>query len=283
MKYLLLCTEILLSSSQSILSKQYSLKGKNNNPFIYCSVTSLFALLFFIISAGGKLNFNTSFMPYSVAFGIAYGLATIGSVCAIKNGPLSVSSLITSYSLIIPTLYGVVFLKESVTVLAYIGIGLLAVSLFLINVKKEEDMKFSVVWVVWIMIAFFGNGMCSTIQKMQQLRFDGGYKSEYMIAALVVSVLICLFASFTQTGSKRKALIGCIKYAPFAGIANGIVNLFTMILTGMMSNSVLFPSISAGGIAVSFVVSVTVYKERLSKAQLLGYTAGIASVILLNL
>ena len=99
--------------------------------------------------------------------------------------------LIMSYSLIIPTMYGIAFLKEPVRMSTYIGIALLMISLFMVNMKKENA-KFSLVWIMWLIICFVGNGMCATVQKMQQLRFDGAYKSEFMIVALAVVIIISL-------------------------------------------------------------------------------------------
>ena len=68
-----------------------------------------------------------------------------------------------------------------------------------------------------------------------------------------------------------------------AGIANGIVNFFVMVLTGLIPNAILYPSISAGGVVLGFFASVLIYKEKLSKLQLTGYFIGVLSIILLNI
>ena len=282
MKYLLLISDIVGITAQNVFSKQYDLKCKNHNVFIFTAVLSLFAMLFFIVSAGGKLNFNAEFVPYSIGFGIAYGAATVGLVYAIKTGSLSISMLVMSYSLIIPTIYGIVFLKDPVHTGTYIGIILLMISLFMINMKKE-DTKFSLAWIIWVIISFAGNGMCSTVQKMQQLHFDGAYKSEFMIVALAVVIVISVIVGFLQPGNKKDEFTECLKYAPMSGITNGIVNMLTMMLTAMIPNAVLFPSLSAGGIVLTFIISIAVYKEKLTKMQLVGYAAGTVSVIMLSL
>ena len=50
-----------------------------------------------------------------------------------------------------------------------------------------------------------------------------------------------------------------------------------------MDASILFPSISGGGIVLGFLLSTFVYKERLSRIQYIGYAIGTASVIILNI
>jgi len=67
------------------------------------------------------------------------------------------------------------------------------------------------------------------------------------------------------------------------GLANGIVNLFTMILSNTMPASVMFPLISGGGIILSTIVSIVLYKEKLNTYQFIGLLMGIASVVFLNL
>ena len=67
------------------------------------------------------------------------------------------------------------------------------------------------------------------------------------------------------------------------GAFNGMVNLFVMILSGLMPVSLMFPIISAGGIVATFIISQVFYKEKLSKLQLIGFVLGTISVVLLNI
>lgn len=281
MQYFLLIMVIVLSSSQNIFQKQYNLKASKPNVFLFSTFTSLAALLFFVISSGFKLKFLAELIPYSAAFAISYSAATVGLMMAIRFGSLALTSLINSYSLIIPAMYGMIFLKEPVGVNAYAGIVLLLISLLLLNFKKE-NVKFSLKWVIAIIVAFVGNGMCSTTQKIQQLHFSGEYKSEFMIIALFIAALIQFIFAFREGGIKRE-ITSCAKLAMPNGIFNGIVNLLVMILTGLLPNAILFPSISAGGIILSCLIALLIYKEKLTRIQAVGYLLGIVSVILLNL
>lgn len=281
MQYFLLLIVILVMSSQNIFMKQYNVKSPKPNQFLFSAISSLFAMLFFCISSGGGMHFDLKFVPYSMGFAITYATALVGINLAIASGPLSISSLVSSYSLIIPTLYGILFLKESLSSAAYIGIAFLLISLYLINVKKESA-NFSVKWIVYLVIGFVGNGMCSTIQKMQQLRFDGAYKNEFMIVALGLVFVMLTAIVLSKRSNMKSELKECYVYAPLAGVANGATNLFVMVLTGLIPTAILFPSISAGGITIMFFVSIFVYKEKLSGVQMLGYAMGVLSVILLN-
>lgn len=67
------------------------------------------------------------------------------------------------------------------------------------------------------------------------------------------------------------------------GALNAMVNLFVMILTGLMNVSLMFPLMSVGGIVVTFIVSKVFYKEKLSTAQHIGFLLGIGAIVFLNL
>ena len=142
--------------------------------------------MFFIITGGFTLKFNGVILPYSIAFGASYGAAVVFSFLSILTGPLSLSVLISSYSLMVPTFYGLIFLNEDVSFLFYIGLALLAVSLFLINYKPkvkdttESGAKITPLWLLFVFLGFLGNGICSTVQVVQQRAFNGEYKNEFM-------------------------------------------------------------------------------------------------------
>ena len=282
MQYIFLLIIILISTSQNIITKHYTVKSSRPNQILYSAVSALFAMLFFLISSGGGLHFSLECIPYSIGFAITYAAGLVGLNLALASGPLCITSLVISYSLLIPTLYGIIFLKEPLSALAYIGIALLLISLYFINVKKEA-VKFSVKWVIYLMIGFVGNGMCSTIQKIQQIKFQGIYKNEFMIVALAFVVVMLMVIMIYQKKDIKTELKESFKYAPFTGLANGATNLLVMILTGLLPTAILFPSISAGGNSIMFFVALFVYKEHLSKKQIFGYIVGVLSVVLLNI
>jgi len=281
MQYLLLTMTTCLMSVQSIISKQYSIHAKRHNPTLYVSLQGLAAMLTLAISAGFQLHFSWDVLPYSIAFGTMYFASSVCSVLAIKCGPFALSNLINAYSQMIPTLFGIVFLKEPISQFAYVGIAFLVLSIFLINSKKEE-FRFSLAWLILISISFLANGLCATVSKMQQLAFDGQYKSEYMIAGLLITFLSMLVVTLIR---RKDALPvkECAVYAMPAGALNGLLNLGILFLTGMVPNALLFPCLSAGGIILSFIAAVFIYKERLSAKQIIGFIFGVLAVIALNL
>ena len=282
MNALLLITIILGVSLQDVTKKIYNKSTTLPGTYFFVTLSAFAASIFFVVSSG-KLDFNPEIIPYSILFAASYTAGVVGSVIAIAAGPLSLTSLIVSFSLMLPTLYGLIFLGDPISIGLFPGLALLAASLFLIN-KRDKDVKINLKWIISVLFAFLGNGFCTISQKMQQVAFDGAYKNEFMIIALAITVLVCIVMTLT----KERHILKAQKWSGYSlgllcGALNGIVNLFVMILSGLMPVSLMFPIISAGGIVVIFIVSQVFYKEKLSKAQLVGFILGTISVVLLNL
>ena len=284
MNYMLLTLVTLGVSIQQICKKAYN-KKTGGGAFTFSAATSLIALLFFIGTSKGEFNFQPELLWYSISFAICFCLASVCSFLAISTGSLSLTSLFTQYSLLIPTIYGLLFLNESASTFLLVGILLLLASVIFVNFEsKGEKKQITLKWFVFVFLAFVGNGCCSAIQKVQQLNFNGLYKNELMIVALgIVTLTLFIISLFAERDSiKFNIKKGCMLFL-ISGLANGLVNYLVLVLSSKMPASVMFPVISAGGIVATALVSIFVYKEKLSKYQIIGLILGTISIIALNL
>ena len=105
MQYLTLIITIVIMSSQNILIKQYNVKSRNRNSFLFSAVSSLFAMLFFMISSGSDLRFTLQFVPYSIGFAAAYaqlkGCSIYAPLAGIANGATNL--LVMVLTALLPT------------------------------------------------------------------------------------------------------------------------------------------------------------------------------------
>lgn len=276
-----LIATVLAIAGQNIMKKAFNLRT-GGGVYFFTLLSAAAAMLFFLVT-GGTPEFSTALLPYSAAFGAAYAITVVFSVIAVSCGSLSLTTLINSYSLMLPTFYGLLFLREPVSTGLIPGLALLVVSLVLVN-KKTESTPITPKWVISVVLAFVGNGCCSIFQKVQQSRFDGAFKNEFMILALAMVVAVMAVLMLVSERQKIKNCAAKGWWCCLAGGAlNGMVNLFVMILSGTMAVSLMFPIISAGGIIVTFFVSRWLYREKLTRRQLVGFALGVLSVIFLNL
>ena len=269
-------------SAQHVTTKAYNAKAKG--VYSFSTGKSLAALIVFLITAGRNLTFSSETIIYSVAFAVTYSMATIFTVLAIRTGPLSLTSLLGQYSLIIPTFYGLLILNEAAGIALIIGIVLLLISLFLINIEgKKEEKKITLKWGIYVLLAFIGNGGCSTVQKIQQIECNGAYKNEFMIIAFLITVITLFICTLiTERNTMADSFKKGLPYYSICGLANGAVNFFVLVLSNRMPASVMFPIISAGGIVATALISIFIYREKLSLPQKIGMILGIAAVIVLS-
>ncbi|MBE6750734.1 MAG: hypothetical protein E7560_06185 [Ruminococcaceae bacterium] len=280
---LLIISIVIAIAIQYTSQKIYSQKLNGKGVLCFSALACAVAAIFFMCQIKLPLNFDVALIPYCVLFALGFGSTVLFSVLAIANGPLSLTTLISSYSLIIPALYGLIFLNEKVSFFLIIGFLFLFVSLYLINYTKGDN-KINLKWLLYVALTFFGNGLCSSTQKVQQINFSGGYKGEFMAVSLIIIVLalfiIILFKEKQDIKiSVKKGIIPIVVY----GLANGFVNLLVMVLSNKMSASVMFPLVSAGSITLTYIISRVIYKETLSKMQNIGFVLGLASIVFLNL
>lgn len=270
-------------STQDVIKKDYDHRIGSRDVFTFSAVTVLAACLFFLIRSGFRFDLELSVLPYAFGFAAGYCVATVFNFLAIQCGPLSLTSLTISYSLLIPTVYGLVFDGDDAGAFFYIGLVLLVASLALINGQKGQ-VRVTLKWAVCAMLALIGNGACSTVQTVQQRVFRQQYQNEFMIVALlcVAAVLIAyalLKEKKTAVSSLKKGVLPMV----LCGAANGFVNLLVMVASAQMNKSVLFPLISAGGIVLTWLISAIIYREKLSVRQNIGMFLGVLSIVLFNL
>lgn len=282
MQYVLLFLAVCTITAQHVLKKQYNRVVEQPNPCLFSAVGSCAAIGFFLVSAGVTPAFHSEQLPLAITYGFCYAVTMLGSIQALVHGSMSLTMLIMSYSMIIPSFYGVLFLQERLSEIGVMGMILLVLSLLLINFVREEA-KISITWLFWLTLAFVGNGMVGVLQKMQLLIFGDGTKSEFMIMALVFAIFFLLIAAIGRKESFHRENWKSILIALGNGTVNGLSNFMVMALMGMLPQIILNPSMSAGGIVLGFIMATFVYKERLSRPQLIGYVLGTVSIVLLNL
>ena len=281
MNAVLLLITLVCMSMKSVFSKIYTGRTDGKGVYTYTVLAGIGTLLFFVVTSKG-LVWDLKIVPYAVVFAISYIVAGLFGFKAIATGSLSLTSLVINCSLVLPTFYGLIFLNEEGGVFLYGGIILLIAALVMVN-KSSESAPVTGKWLLFVSLAFLGNGMCSISQKAQQDAFSGAGKNELMIIALAIVVVNSIFALLTErnqimTYVKKGWLNGFL-----GGAFNGVVNLFVMFLVGRMPASVVFPLISGGGIVLTHIISKMFYKENLSRQQTIGFILGIASIVLLNL
>ena len=288
MQYALLSLTVLLLTLQKIGQKRFS-AATPSGAFLFGGMISLCAMAVFGLTtvAQQAWTWEPVFLFPAVGFGVSYAVGTVFTVLAIRYGSLARTTLITSYSLLVPALAGLILLDEPLTVTLVVGMLLVALSLWLTNYRRGgSENPITLKWVLCVSLGFAGNGLCSTVQKLAPRYIPGEALNAnvYMTVALGLSAALLMAASvLTREPDRRNILHRGAPWALLCGLCNGGVNLLVLYLNGILPASVMFPTMSVGQIILICLYATFVCRERHTKGQWAGFAVGMAAVLLLNL
>ena len=178
MTYLLLSVSMLSMVLQNGIFNSVSkssLKDKADR-FYFNSYTYLICFLLFLL-----LAFSGSFSIYSLGLGLLFGAVTMLSgyykLSALSKGPMHITTLITSASMIIPAMSGAMFFGERISVGKAFAIILLIFFIY-ISLKKDNNTNFCKGWFVCIVLAFLFQGAIGILQKIHQ---TSSHKNELVL------------------------------------------------------------------------------------------------------
>ena len=287
MDYLLLVALVLLQSGLGICVKHFNIKTENEKRptlwyLLFMSGASLIVSLAF---CGFRPEFHSGTVIMAAVFAVLFESTIILEVLAMRHGPLSLTSLMVSYSLFIPTLYGIIFLKEKITAFLIIGVVLLAASIAFISLKKNGgERSASLKWGVYATVMLVCNGVLGVVQKKHQIDFPGLYQKEFvaysMMFVLAMTVVLLLV---TRSKPTKVILSAGGKFAAPAGAMCGLLNMLVLYLAARIPASLMYPFVSAGVIVVSTLAAVLLYREKLTRNELIGLIIGAVSVVFLCL
>ncbi len=254
---------------------------------LYNAVVSLFSMLILLIMSDTfTASLYTIFL--AVVFGIITLLQQLLNLYALENGPFSYTTVIISLSTLIPTLSGAFFWQERIVITQYIGIALLIICIIL-SVNSDGKRKANFKWLLFSVSAFLCTGLIGVMQKIHQ---TSAYKNEldaFLIIAFFVSFLVSSVYSafcFRKHKSVKSDVKSVLNIYPVAamiisGVFVAVNNKFNLYLSGVMESAVFFPIVNGGGLILTSIAAFVIFKEKLTKKQLLGIFIGIISVVLL--
>lgn len=279
MTLLLYLFNIAGAAGQSTCSKYYASKGGSVNLYnINKAAAGL--LVFLLVGLWQGIRFHVPTMLLGFGYGACICVGSFAGFTALSIGPMALTSMIASFSLVIPFLVGVTVWGETLTLCGILGIIFLVISIILLNFKKIDD-RLSLKWTFFTFLTFFMNGISSIIQKQHQMTYPGSFRTEFMIAS-TLCMLVLLLVTVLVKRSVRSEVRFCVP-GTVGGFLEGVSNYIVLYLAATQNASVLFPVVSVGKIIAVWCIGRIAFKERLKLWQTIGLAAGITAIALLNL
>ncbi|MBQ8416036.1 MAG: EamA family transporter [Clostridia bacterium] len=270
---------ILLYTLQSVLCKLFSnhYPGREDlSSPIYTIVSGIsVALITFAVS-----GFQFSAQPMTLLLVVVNALALItfntSLIKASAEGPFSAVIVFqVAGGVIIPTFVTTVFFGTPITPVKILGIIVLIASVYLISRKPGESFKNKKKYFLFCFLLAIANGVYGSLTEIQQ-RLTGEAESQEMVIlsyalAAVISMGILwkqekkdVFSAFKQNKKSLLLLIACCAVVATA------INAYVMILPLISNKAVLYSFDNSGVFMLSTLFSFIFFKEKLTKANLLG-------------
>jgi len=289
MGYILCVLFVVINLLEGIVVKNHTKKYGNGGTVVN-ALTCLFSMIFFIVTEALETDafyFPPGLWIYGGISIIMFAAGFYFTYVAYKIGPFGLTKLLSTFSLVFPIVYGLVFLNEEGGASSFIGIALMVAAAVLINIKREESdekQRITLKWLLFIIISAVANGMISVLSRMQQISFDNATSNEFMIISLFGSFIVLSIWGVL----KEKRGIGLVirdgaLTGALAGVLNGAKNFITLLVYLYLPLSIVSPLKTSLSMIATFAVSYLLYKERYGRLQLVGVVLGAASVVLLSL
>lgn len=276
--WLLAILASICTVGHSSVTKTASIKNKADSSMQFNALKVGSSLLFFLLLSFYKMKFHLPTVLFASVYGFVLFFSTLFGYMALMHGSMALTSLIVSYSVIIPCCFGIFCLSEPVGVMRILGIVLLLFSMYLLK-HQAESVKISKQWFIYVVVTFLCNGICSVIQKLHQMVYPSSYCNEFMIYSLCVTFILFSIISICKNGEK---VTGIMRYAVIAGILMGLGNYLTLVLSSKTDATVLFPIISVLSMLCNVIVSKLYFKDKFNVMQLTGISLGVFSVLLIK-
>jgi drug/metabolite transporter (DMT)-like permease len=199
-----------------------------------------------------------------------------------QRSGVTVTSLSSKLSVVLPILAGVIFFSETLNLVATLGIVLALVALVLVVGGKKDSGNVNKNWLLPILI-FFGTGTGDILMKINEQQNAGGDMG-FMIAfiyfvALIFGIIIVVYDIIKGKSKWQwKNAIG--------GIMLGVINYFSTycVMNAMryFDNVVLFPIYNIGVVSLTAIIGWLAFKEKLTWKNYLGLAIAIIAVILIT-
>lgn len=189
---------------------------------------------------------------------------------------VTIGSLASKMSLIIPVLAALLFQGDQWTFLKITGIVTAIVSVYL-TIKKNKKHSGPIYLAI---ILFVGAGLLDTIlSHIQFLYLDNPQSKNHFtttvfLVAFATGVLLLLFKK--QGLTARNIIAGTL-----LGVPNYFSIFFVLRSLESMESSLVFPILNIGVVVLSALIGWAYYKEQLSKLNFLGVGLAIVSICVL--
>ena len=232
-----------------------------------------------------KSNVNLNLLICSLIVGVLFIMTfNLYAFTAQKIG-ITLSTIANKMSMIIPILIGLILFKEEVTLIKVIGIFLAIGAIIFSSKEDKKSKKLSQVNMLILSLLFIGQGLADGILNWAQKNILNSanmnlfFTLTFLSAGLAGGLYIFYKIKTSNFKMNKKSILW--------GITLGIPNYLTLLYfikslkNDLFSSYQVFPIVNIGVIVLCTILSVILFKEKVSFYKWIGVGFGILAISLI--
>lgn len=288
--YLVTLISVLMETAKNVFSNSFSKTSLKNSTDVYKFNTfmytgSLLVMLVLLCFKGCKLSLYTIVMAF--LFAVVSGGMQSTLLRALRHGPLSYVNFIQASGLVIPALFGGLFLNQSVSLIQIVALPILVVSMALVmDLKRGENKGGGMKWIPDAVLSMICLGLVGVVQSMHQAS-DHADEIYGFLTMTFVFIVVMNFIPWKWNEKKEPANFSvrskAVLQPAISGVFMGVVNVVNLYLVGVMPTVIFFPIANGGLLIMTMLAAVVFFKEQLNVKQWIGIFIGLVSMCMLGI
>ena len=244
-----------------------------------------------ILSYNGTITIsqlpNLDWFYYTLVLGALFIIVfNLMAITTQKSG-LSVVSVATKMSVVVPVLFGLLYYNESLGTVKLIGIAIALIAVYLTSNKSKQGISVNRKSIVLPILVFIGSGIIDTSIKFLEDTYVANndvplFSAIIFLAAAIIGFIFIIIQIIR--GSFNFEFKNII-----AGICLGVPNYFSIyflvktLRSDILESSGIFAINNVSIVALSTFAGIFIFKEKLIKKNWIGIALAILSIVLISI
>lgn len=292
--YVIIIVAVVFFTLQFAITKIFEQKVPATlcTSLIMVAVSNLFGALTYLIIGSFKVNFSTVSIILALAMaGVIIPYYVLG-IKVLSLGNLAIYSMFMMLGgMLVPFFYGILFLKETISLAKILGTILLTafiiLQMFSTPAEENKNNGKKYLFYVFCLLAFFINGMTGVITKAHSINENAVDEISFTVISCILTTVLSLVVLILggAKGTKREQVKAV--FSPFSffimaalGIATYTGNFLHLKAAVFVPASVQFPLVSGGVIILSTLTSKFFFQEKISVKEWISVAGAFISTVL---
>ncbi len=237
---------------------------------------------FFLSDSSAPLS--EDFPEYLILLALFLGLIFIANLfiysTSIDKIGMGISIAAMRMSLAIPIGLSIIFYNEQISVVQYIGMLLVFISLYLLLPRIKSNTLSLRSSIMFPVLLFAMTGIADASLKVYEREFSGviseyGFLSMIFSSAFIFGTSILIFKK--ELSFKPKEII----YGIIIGLANLYSSFFLILALQEMNGSIVFSITNIANVVLGALIGIIIWKDTLSTKQKGGLVLALISILIL--